>query len=619
MFRKFCLTGIYVLILFPAAAQHPLQHWTEAVQTRYSSRQPVISYLLRVDKNDLSVFSIRMQIRNIPDTFRVAMVTHPEYDDRYWRFIEQLEVETAAGRGAVQRKDISVWQVVTHGGEAVLHYQLRLPPVQREQRAAWRPFLSPNGGLAGGLHCFLYVVGATLAPSHVAFRLPEGWNIATALEPTPDPSTFFAPSVAVLADCPVLIGAFASSLFTVDGVPHRVAYHTQGNVKKIDTGKLVNAVQKLVKETLVLFGRLPYKAYTFLFFDDAYGALEHANSVTIGVPASMLREGFSEVLTETAHEYFHAWNLVRIRPAERIDAGYQTPPLSKGLWFSEGLTMYYADLLLRRAGFPLSDSSRTAHLTGLLNRYFVSDVYAKLSAEKISLADNGPVGMLGDYVASPHLQGELLGIVLDLVVRQATLDSKSMDDVMRKMLEDFSGEKGFTNKGIEQAVQNVCRCDVRPFFRDHIFGAGQLDFNRYLQLIGLRYSVQYRQATNPGGKPAADLRIYAWKRPGEDTVRVGISNPASCWAKAGLHTGDVLLAINDQPVNSDANWEMVFRRSIRSAKISDQVTVSVLRSGRRVRLPVLVTGYLQPDVRVSKLNGLTPKQQERFDRWNAGR
>ncbi|MBE7169248.1 MAG: hypothetical protein INR73_01575 [Williamsia sp.] len=329
MIKQLCIVSILTFILFSAAAQNPLRHWTDPIQSRYSSKQPVVNYLIRVDKNDLTVFSIEMHIRHARDTFRVAMVAHPEYDDRYWRFIEHMVVETKTGKGSVQRKDSALWQVVAPGGELVLRYQLRLPPPDEEQRASWRPFLSARGGLTGGPHCFLYVVGSTLAPSHVTFSIPEGWKIATGLEPTPDPFTFYAPSAAVLVDCPVLIGQFTSCLFKVDGVPHQLVYYASADTIHVDTARLVHAVQKLAVECLSLFGRLPYRSYTFLFFDDAYGALEHANSVTIGAPARLLQEDFSEVLIETAHEYFHAWNLVRIRPAERTDAVTKRPNSQK--------------------------------------------------------------------------------------------------------------------------------------------------------------------------------------------------------------------------------------------------------------------------------------------------
>src|SRR5437762_12257030 len=151
------------------------------------------------------------------------MVAHPEYDDRYWRFVEALRVETLHGAATVTREDSALWRVVAPGGEAVVRYRIHLPPAE-SPRAAWRPFLAPTGGLVGGPHAFLYVVGATLGSSHVTLELPPEWQIATGLEPTLDPHTFFAPTVGVLVDSPLLVGRLRSWRFAVDGVPHRVVY-----------------------------------------------------------------------------------------------------------------------------------------------------------------------------------------------------------------------------------------------------------------------------------------------------------------------------------------------------------------------------------------------------------
>src|SRR5256886_16736031 len=162
-----------------------------------------VGYTLRVDAGDLSGFDVELRLRNVPDTFRLALVAHPEYDDRNWRFVEALRVETLHGAGTVAREDSALWRVVAPGGEALVRYRMRLPPPE-SPRAAWRPFLAATGGLVGGPHSFLYVVGGTLAPSHLTLELPPEWQIATGLEPTVDPHTFFAPTVGVLVGSPLL-------------------------------------------------------------------------------------------------------------------------------------------------------------------------------------------------------------------------------------------------------------------------------------------------------------------------------------------------------------------------------------------------------------------------------
>jgi predicted metalloprotease with PDZ domain len=226
------------------------------------------------------------------------------------------------------------------------------------------PVLTAHGGLLGGPHTFLYVLGAELAPAHVVVDLPGGWHVATGLVPTADPRTFFAPSADILVDSPILVGRFRSWRFAVDGVPHRVVYWPLPDAAPFDTTAFVTGIERLVGQAVSLFGRAPYREYTFAFEDGAYGGLEHLNSVTLGARSADLGQDPHAVLAETAHEFVHTWNLMRIRPAEYRAVDYRTQPPTAGLWFSEGLTMFYADVLLRRAGLPVADSTRVAHLGG---------------------------------------------------------------------------------------------------------------------------------------------------------------------------------------------------------------------------------------------------------------
>lgn len=166
---------------------------------------------------------------------------------------------------------------------------------------------------------------------------------------------------------------------------------------------------------------------------------------------------------------------MRIRPEEYGDVDYRTQKPVAGLWFSEGLTLYYADLFLRSAGLPVQHSTRLAHLESLIGRYLASPGNARFSAERISrVAYNAEPGALGDYNASVHLVGELLGTMLDIAIRDATAGRHSMDDVMRAMLERYSGERGFSGRGVERIVEEVCGCRVRELFDSNVRGAAPL-------------------------------------------------------------------------------------------------------------------------------------------------
>jgi len=602
-------------VISTARAQHPLRQNTGAVEIRYARSQPVVGYTLRVDTADLTAFAVEMRIRNIPDTFRLAMVAHPEYDDRYWRFVDSLHVLAPGGVASVVSEDSALWRVVAPGGEAVVRYRLRLPTPQESPRAAWRPYLTATGGLVGGTHSFLYVVGATLAPAHVVLELPQGWEAATGLEPTADPAIFFAPSVNVLVDSPVLVGRFARWRFALDGVPHRVVYWPLAQATLFDTAAFVGNIERLVRQAVVLFGRAPYREYAFLFQDGAYGGLEHRNSVTLGAPSADLAQEPKWLLAETAHEYIHTWNLMRIHPAEYGDVDYRMQPRTRGLWWSEGLTLFYADLLLRRAALPVADSTRVAHLERLIGRYFGNPGNARIAPEQVSLVAYGaPPGSLGDYSASVHLQGELLGAMLDLIVREATNGRRSMDDVMRAMLARFSGERGFAGTDIERTVADVCGCDVRSFFAAHVRNGQPIDFDHYLGLIGLRVRLSWKPALSSDGQPAADLRLFAWLPPGDRFLSLLLSDPTSAWGRAGLHTGDRIVSVNGAPLATMDDFRALRRR----LRMGDSVQIAVQRPTGPWNTTVVVTGYDQPVARIEAIPEATERQRVLRGQWVAG-
>src|SRR6185503_4459551 len=276
-----------------------------------------------------------MRIRNAPDTFRLAMAAHPEYDDRFYRYLEDLRVDAGAGAVSGVRLDSAVWRVVAPGGSAVVRYRIHLPSQTGPRRSGWIPFLTPAGGLVGGPHAFLYMLGAELAPAHVTMDLPASWESATGLELTADPRTFFAPSVDVLMDSPLLVGRFRSWRFQVDGVPHRVVYWPLPDAVPFDTVAVVGGLERLARQAIALFGRAPYREYTFILQDGAVGSLEHLNSVTIGASSAELARGLAGMFAEAAHEYNHTWNLMRIRPAEYQSVTYRTQRPVAGLWWSE--------------------------------------------------------------------------------------------------------------------------------------------------------------------------------------------------------------------------------------------------------------------------------------------
>ena len=550
--------------------------------------KPAVSYTLRVDSTDLSGWSVELRLRTVSDTFRLAMAAHPEYDDRYFRYVTGFTVEPSSA--VVSRVDSAVWQVIAPRGDIRVRYRLALP-ASPTPRPAWRPFLAPTGGLIGGPHAFMYLLGAERLPVTVTLDLPRSWRVATGLEPTRDPMVFTAASAPVLMESPILAGQLREWRFVEHGVPHRMVYWPLPDATPFDTATFVSGIQRMVAQVFALFGRAPFDEYTFLFQDGAYGGLEHPNSVTLGIRSANLARDPREELEETAHEFFHTWNLMAIKPVEYRDIDYRTQPPVSSLWFSEGLTIFYSDLLLRRAGIALSDSTRIAHLEQLLSRWLSNPAYERFSAEAISrVAYNAEPGALGDYTASTHLQGEVLGAMLDLIVRDATSGRRSMDDVMRLLY--ARSDQRLDGRAVERAVEDTCGCDVTSFFEAHVRGARVLDYNRYLALLGLRATLSWAPAVS-NGQPERDLRVFGFE-PGDGSLRLVISNPASAWGRAGLHSRDRLVSMDGSPVGT---WPEL-RGRLQRLRLGDSVRMEVERPSGRYATTVVVTGLERPTVRI---------------------
>ncbi|MBA3674844.1 MAG: M61 family metallopeptidase [Chitinophagaceae bacterium] len=610
MYKKNFAILVFVVLAFSAPGQHPLIYPADVIDIRYAMSQPAVGYTLRVDTNNLSGYDVEINIKNAPKTFHLAMATHKEYDDRYWRYVENFRAESKE-KISFERKDSALWKINSSGKNITIKYRIHLPVLTGTVRPVWRPFLSKTGGLVGDMHSFMYLVEDARISSYITFKIPENWKIATGLASTSDAKIFYASSAKTLMDCSVMVGNFLSRSFIVQGIPHKIAYWLLPDAKSFDTSVLVKSVKKIVKETIQLFGKAPYKNYTFLFQDGAYGALEHNNSVTMGLPTATFQRDITDMYNEIAHEYFHTWNLVALRPAEYSDLNYGPKEKAKGLWWSEGMSIFYSDLILRRANLPTYDSTRIIHLEKLIERYFSNSGNYKISPESSSLESNEQPGGLGDYYPSVHLQGEITGAMLDLIIRDASNSKYSIDDVMRKMYYDFPEEKGFYGKDIEQSVKNICGCDAYSFFQSYVYNANILDFNRYLKLIGKKVNITWKQAVDEKGDPSPDLDIFIYRRVGDTVFSIGLTNPESCWAKAGLHTNDKVIFINDMPVTGRES----LRNIQRDLKIGDNVKFTIKRNSILQKIIVPVTGYNTPTAIITDLKNTTMKQQRIFQDW----
>ena len=545
-----------------------------------AAEKPNLGYVLTVDLHDTTSVEITLRARNLPATFHLAMVRHFLVDDESWRRVGDLQVSP----GTIARQQDGLWEVTGTQGDVTIRYKIRL-----DEKGAFRvvrkPFLTPSGGLVGDLHMFMYVVEAVEAPAHVTLHLPADWTVATSLTPTSDPRTFYARDTAHLSDSPVLCGQLHEWHFQVDQVPIRVAYWPLPDANPFDEKPLVEGLRQLVQRAADLFGGAPWREYVFQVRDgtDVEG-FEHTDSATVGVPSADLAAGRNPDWVMITHEFFHTWNMMRFHTAEYAGPTYKPVELS-GLWASEGFTVFYADLLARRAGLPTPLPTRLAYLKDLIETYLSNPETARYSAEQASRGAFKPP--VGDAHPDRYMlweQSELLAVMLDLSIRDATDGKRSLDDLMRAMNGEFSGQRGFTTADIERLAGRVSGRRRTTLFDDYVRRAGKIDVNRFLGLAGLQMDVGRTKAKAPDGTLQPDTRVYARLLYGEDALRLFLTHPDSAWLGAGLRNCDQLVTVNGLGVATEGGFDDL----LKTFKVGDRVKLRVIRAGKTLDVTVAV-------------------------------
>jgi predicted metalloprotease with PDZ domain len=578
---------------------------------------PSIAYTLTINPADLSGFDVTMRITGAPEAMRLAMAVHPEYNDRFWRYVRDLRAESSGKPVQVAGEKENSWRVRTTNGEAIVRYRIQLPQENPTSRAVWHSALRADGASINSTDTFFYLPDFPRSPVRVALNIPTAWQIATALSggssaPSMGAERVLSGDATQLLDSPILLGALRTWSFTVQAVPHRVVYWPLPNATPFDTAAFVNALERLAHQSFVVFGKAPYSSYTFLVEDGAWGGLEHVNSVSIGAQSSDLAKNPRHYMGEFAHEFFHTWNLMALNPRGPLVARADTPSHTRELWWSEGATMYYSETLLRRAGIPEAGKTRQLELQEEIDIFHGNSGNTHLSPERGSWASIDPPGSTGEYRSNYYTQGRLISYALDLIVADSTGGRKGMDDVMRLMYDRFAKKRAFKGADIERAASDVCQCNVHRFFENHVRGAQAIDFNPLLAPLGLRVVLTTGPAADSAGTPYPDLRITAYDLPTGGRMRVRIMDSRTLWLSAGLHSGMEYISLNRIPIDSFPD----FRRAIRSIRLGDIVPVEVAQPGGATqRLNVKVTGFETTRARVVEIPNPTPAQLERRRVW----
>ena len=579
---------------------------------------PVVTYALQIEAAHVDQVDVAVRFRDAPSSFHLAMKVHAEYDARYWRYISDLRVDSTASdsRAGVRRQDSTLWLITLPGGRGIVHYRVAIQPAPTGLRHAWRTYARANGALINPPDVFLYSPELATSPIRLELSVPHDWRIATAL-PSPGPRMArTAPDAAALLDSPILAGHFYSWAFTDRGTAYRVAYWPLPDASPFDTVALVAELRALARVTGNLFGGAPVPTFDFLLQDGASDALEHGASVIIGVPSADIARDAHASITEITHEFFHTWNLVAIRPAGYNDLSYRPPARTPSLWLGEGVTIYYADALPRRAGLVDSSPSRLGHLGDLLGRYYASPAILRVPPTRSSLAFGDSPVTNPDATGGYYLQGELIADALEAHIRDSTRDARGFDEVMRALYarSQRAGYRGYTPGDVREIVDSICACRMASFFDTQVDGVGPIDLSPTVSRLGVRLVLDSVPATDSAGRPAPDLRLGTSFAPPPAAVTVIITNPATVWAVAGLRTGDELLTLNGAPIRNFGEKQA----ALNQLRIGDSALVGVRRNGASLQITVRIAGYLTPRIRFVDASAITPAQLEQRRKWLAG-
>jgi predicted metalloprotease with PDZ domain len=404
------------------------------------------------------------------------------------------------------------------------------------------------------INCFMYVPGKLdEAVTLNVPDLPKEWEIATALTPTRDFHIFTAASFHEFADCPtVFADKMKKMMFRVGDVTFFL--HFQGDYKgdaSVDSA-IVQNMRKVVSEQGAIFGGFPFKTFHFIYrlLDyDLRHAVEHGNSTSVVVPSKTTAAAANVVggiVGISSHEFFHAWNVKRIRPAALFPYNYNQEQYTGLHWFTEGVTDYYSTLVMIRSGVISEEKGLSILAAGMQSidaNYAYSVVSPYYSSYDSWLSPSGYAHPL--LRNSFYTLGQRLGAVIDLKIRTMTGGKKSFDDVFTYLYKEYYIKNlGVPEDGIQKAMEFVSGASWQDFFDKYVYGTEKMNYNQLLAGTGMIMDIKENEATT-----LEKLGIQQFEK-GKEGWFIKKIHPAGEAYQAGVGLNDLIIAINDQKVEA---------------------------------------------------------------------
>lgn len=444
----------------------------------------------------------------------------------YSRMVRNFRVTDAAGKAlSWEATTTSTWRVARGASSTiVLSYDIDVskqlegvPNVAQSWLDSSHAYIAPAG-------IFLYPEGEKQHAVSLKIAAFAGWSrVATGLDSVAGGKfVYTAPDFDILYDCPILAGNLEElPSFSVKGVPHYFIGYQMG---EFDRAAFMDELKKVVEAGINVIGDIPYRHYTFLGIGSGRGGVEHLNSTTVPFEGSSLRTdaGRHRVLNFLAHEYFHLYNVKRIRPIALGPFDYGQENLTNMLWVSEGFTVYYEYLTVLRAGLMNGDEL-LKDLQSNIAAYENKPGHLLQSATRSSYETwlYGPLVKpeIADKMISYYDKGPVLGMLLDFAIRHQTSNQRSLDDVMRILYKEFYQEKkrGFTDSEFQQVCERVAGTSLAEIF-EYASTVKDIDYVKYLAYAGL--AIDQSPVELPGNKTGKSWKIS--RMPAPDALQLAI-------------------------------------------------------------------------------------------------
>jgi predicted metalloprotease with PDZ domain len=470
-------------------------------------------------------------------------------------------------------------------------------------------FLSPAG-------IFMYPDGQLNASSEIKINPYKTWSkISTGLELVASkPNTFFAPDFDILFDSPFEVGNQDIFEFVAEGVNHEVAIYGGGNY---DKEILKRDISKIVTEQTKTFGINPNKRFVFIVhnFNSGGGGLEHLNSTVLGASRNSYNteSGLLRFLGLVSHEYFHIWNVKRLRPIALGPFNYEQENYTRNLWISEGFTAYYQDIYTKRAGLQSPDRylmSLAASISSVENQpgnrvEAVSDASFDAWIKQYRPNENS-----ANTTISYYSKGSLIALIMDLETIHSSQAKVGLDEVMKAMYDQYYSKlnRGFTDAEFKATLEKIAGKSFDDVYKDYVNGVKTIDYNKYFGYAGFTLiddAAKGNEAYLGAGTALKDGKIMI----------TNIVRQSPAWI-SGLNVNDEILSIDGSRINNVSDSRLSeLDRFLSNKKPGDKLQITINRDGLIRQIELTILRNPNHKFRIASLSDLSDAQIAVRKRW----